>query len=68
MRWTDVEITNDGTGKPRVHLHGEVAVWAERHGLADVDVSLSHADGLAVAQAVTVWKEEFRAFSPHRPR
>jgi holo-[acyl-carrier protein] synthase len=61
MRWTDVEIVNELTGRPRVHLHGEVAAWARRRGMTDpdtfLDVSLSHTDGLAVAQAVAVWDE-----------
>ena len=57
MRWTDVEIVNDVLGRPRVHLHGEVARYAERKGLADLDVSLSHAEGWAIAQAVAVWNE-----------
>lgn len=55
MRWTDVEIVNEGTGKPRVDLHGEVAAWAERQGLIDLDISLSHSGGVAIAQAVAVW-------------
>jgi holo-[acyl-carrier protein] synthase len=59
MRWTDVEIVNDALGKPRVHLHGEVAAWAERRGVTSpaqvLDISLSHSAGLAVAQAVAVW-------------
>ena len=55
MRWTDVEIVSGG-GRPRVELHGEVADWAERHGVTEVDVSLSHSEGLAIAQAVAVWE------------
>jgi holo-[acyl-carrier protein] synthase len=55
MRWTDVEIVKERSGRPCVRLHGEVAAWAERSGLADVDVSMSHSAGLAVAQAVSVW-------------
>jgi len=55
MRWTDVEIVKERSGRPCVRLHGEVAAWAERSGLTEVDVSLSHAAGLAVAQAVSVW-------------
>jgi holo-[acyl-carrier protein] synthase len=55
MRWTDVEIVRPGGGRPEVQLHGEVADWAERNGLSDVDVSLSHGAGIAVAQAVAVW-------------
>jgi holo-[acyl-carrier protein] synthase len=57
MRWTDVEIVKERTGRPAVRLHGEVASWAERRGLAGVDVSLSHSAGLAVAQAVSVWEQ-----------
>jgi holo-[acyl-carrier protein] synthase len=57
MRWTDVEILKERSGRPLVRLHGEVASWAERRGLAAVDVSLSHSAGLAVAQAVSVWEE-----------
>jgi holo-[acyl-carrier protein] synthase len=57
MRWTDVEILKERSGRPLVRLHGEVAAWAKRRGLAAVDVSLSHSAGLAVAQAVSVWDE-----------
>jgi holo-[acyl-carrier protein] synthase len=57
MRWTDVEIAKERSGRPLVRLHGEVAAWAERRGLAGVDVSLSHSGGFAVAQAVSVWKQ-----------
>ena len=56
MRWTDVEVVNRTSGRPQVFLYGEVAAWARRHDLADLDVSLSHTDGLAVAQAIAVWK------------
>lgn len=58
MRWTDVEITRTGRGRPRVHLHGEVAAVAERRGLLDLDVSLSHTSSVAVAHAVSVWRRQ----------
>jgi holo-[acyl-carrier protein] synthase len=70
MRWTDVEVANGSTGRPHVRLHGEVAAWAERHGLADIDVTLTHSAGIAVAHALTVWTddrprgEQERALSP----
>ncbi len=56
MRWTDVEIEHGPRGRPGVRLHAEVAAWADRRGLADLDVSLSHSAGLAVAQALSVWR------------
>lgn len=58
MAWTDVEIVKGRGGRPEVRLHGEVAAWAARRGLADVDVSMSHSAGLAVAQAIAVWHDD----------
>lgn len=55
MRWTDVEVLADATERPAVRLHGEVASWAERRGLAGLDLSLAHTDGVAVAHAVAIW-------------
>src|SRR5439155_25243654 len=63
MRWTDVEIVPGRRGRPEVCLHGEVAAWAKRRGLSDIDVSVAHSTGLAVAHALAVWggeAEEFR--------
>lgn len=66
MRWTDVEIVNEVLGRPRVCLHGEVAAWARRRGLTDLDVSLAHTADLAIAQAVAVWRHDRPgANSPH---
>ncbi len=57
IRWTDVEVLNDASGRPRIRLEGAVASFAERHGLKDLDVSLTHTDGLAIAHAVSVWED-----------
>jgi holo-[acyl-carrier protein] synthase len=57
MRWTEVEVVNERSGRPQVVLSGAVAAYAERHGLADLDVSLTHSEGLAIAQAVSMWDE-----------
>ncbi len=56
MRWTDVEIVVGVLGRPQVRLHGEVAEWSRKRGLAQIDVSLSHTADLALAQAVAVWE------------
>ena len=55
MRWTDVEVVLDPAGRPRVRLHGDVAVWAERQRVASLEVSLSHTADLAIAQALVMW-------------
>jgi holo-[acyl-carrier protein] synthase len=56
MRWTDVEVVSESNGRPRIVLGGAVAAYAERHGLRDLDVSLTHTEGLALAQAITLWE------------
>jgi holo-[acyl-carrier protein] synthase len=58
MQWTEVEIVNGMRGRPLVQLHGEVATWAEQLGLTDVEVSLSHSRGMAIAQAVAILNKE----------
>ena len=56
MRFTDVEVVNERGGRPRVVLAGAAAAYATDHGLRQVDVSLTHTDGLAIATAVTAWE------------
>jgi holo-[acyl-carrier protein] synthase len=55
MRWTEIEVLNERSGRPRVHLRGSVASFAERHRLSQLDVSLTHTEGMALAHAVSVW-------------
>jgi holo-[acyl-carrier protein] synthase len=54
VTWTDVEIAPGERGRPQVKLDGKLAAYAEREGLVDVDVSLSHTSELAIAYAVVV--------------
>ena len=54
MEWTDIEIVNDLGGRPRVRLHGEAEAVARSLGMHQIDISLSHTGGLAMAQAVLV--------------
>jgi holo-[acyl-carrier protein] synthase len=54
MQWSDVEIVRDPSGRPGVRLHGEVAEEARRRGIANIEVSLSHSAGLAIAEAIAV--------------
>lgn len=54
MEWTDIEIVNDRRGRPGVRLYGEVADVARSLGVHQIDISLSHSGGLAVAHAVLV--------------
>jgi holo-[acyl-carrier protein] synthase len=63
MRWTDVEVVSERSGRPRIELGGAVAAFAQRHGLRDLDVSLTHTEDLALAQASTLWERRDRCAS-----
>jgi holo-[acyl-carrier protein] synthase len=55
MEWTDIEVVNDLSGRPRVRLHGEVEALARSLGMQHIEISLSHTGGLTVAHAVLVY-------------
>ncbi len=56
INWTDVEILNEPSGQPRVHLSGCCRELSERQGLAAIVVSISHIDTHAIASAIGVAK------------
>jgi holo-[acyl-carrier protein] synthase len=58
MRWTEVEVVNERSGRPRVLLGGAVAAFAERNGLRELEVSLTHTRELAFAHAIALWEPE----------
>ena len=55
--WQDVEALPDDQGKPVVKLTGYFAQLAESLGVAQIFVSLSHAQEYAIAQAL-LWRDE----------
>ena len=48
-------VAGDG-GRPNVRLHGPLSDLANERGLESIDLSLSHAGGMAVAVVVAVWR------------
>jgi len=48
--WTEIEIV--GRPKPSVRLSGRVRNWAERRGVHEIDLSMTHSRELAQAVAV----------------
>ncbi|UCC73312.1 MAG: holo-ACP synthase [Gemmatimonadota bacterium] len=49
IRWTDMEVIREGSGRPRLELSGEAHARAARLGAERAWVSLSHEAGLACA-------------------
>lgn len=52
IRWRDIEIT--GGGKPTVRMSGNAAERAQRLGVTDVLVTITHTDTSALVMAVAV--------------
>ncbi|MBI4236095.1 MAG: holo-ACP synthase [Chloroflexi bacterium] len=50
--WKEIEILPRRGGKPQVYLHGRAKARANRIGLKDVAISLSHSIEYAIAVAV----------------
>lgn len=52
IAWTDIEIRNESSGQPTVHLTGECAKIAEKLGIVRWLVSISHIETHATASAI----------------
>ncbi|QTN30992.1 holo-ACP synthase [Akkermansiaceae bacterium] len=52
--WLDMEVERAETGAPKMVFSGNAAEFLAREGIAEVQVSLSHAKEYAAANAVAV--------------
>lgn len=52
VRWVDVEVTREPTGKPTLTLHGATREHAERLGVRRIHVSITHSGDAAFAQVI----------------
>jgi len=52
MAWREIEVANDPSGKPSVHLSGRAADVARGLGVGAWSVSIAHTQDLAIAQAL----------------
>jgi holo-[acyl-carrier protein] synthase len=52
VAWREIETLFQLSGKPYIRLNGRAKKWAERLGLKEIDVSLSHCKEYATAVAI----------------
>jgi len=52
--WTDIEVINEPSGQPVVHLAGQCECIASELGLARVLISISHIETHAIASAIGI--------------
>jgi holo-[acyl-carrier protein] synthase len=52
VRWQDFEVTNLRSGKPTLKFHGVAAQIAEKLGVRNVSLSITHTAELAMAHVI----------------
>jgi holo-[acyl-carrier protein] synthase len=58
ISWRDIEVRNDGLGKPVVGLRGGARDLIERNGIHEMLVSISHCRSHAMAYALALGPDE----------
>ncbi len=56
IAWTDIEIINNEMGQPQVTVSGEVKEIAQRLGIGDISVSITHTANFPIASATALTK------------
>jgi len=54
IAWTDIEITNNEMGQPQVKLSGQVKEIADKLGITEISVSITHTANFAIASAAAL--------------
>jgi holo-[acyl-carrier protein] synthase len=54
--WLEIEVDPTPSGRPMLRLRGETLRWAQEAGVREIDVSITHGAGLAVANVLVVFE------------
>ncbi len=54
----DLEIFHDPQGAPKLHLSGAAEAFANAHGITNIQISLTHTQQYAAANAIAVKTED----------
>lgn len=52
VSWQDIQVLNDGSGKPVAQVQGRAGALLQEAGVTDIHISLSHDADYAIAQVV----------------
>ena len=52
VRWRDIEVTRENSGKPVLRLAGVARELADRLGVKNIALSITHSGNLALAQVI----------------
>ncbi len=57
IKWTEVEITNDGEGKPTLKFYGAAKRFLKKKGVVGSVVSISHSRNYAIANVILMKRQ-----------
>jgi holo-[acyl-carrier protein] synthase len=52
VRWRDIEVVRESSGRPTIKLAGVAAAIAERLGARNIALTITHSGNLAIAQVI----------------
>jgi holo-[acyl-carrier protein] synthase len=52
VRWRDIEVRRERSGKPTLHLEGVAREFAERLGVKNISLTITHSGNLALAEVI----------------
>ena len=52
VRWVDLEVAREPSGKPTMRLHGRARELADQMGVKHISLSLTHSGNTAFAQVI----------------
>jgi holo-[acyl-carrier protein] synthase len=52
IRWRDIEVTREPSGKPTLRLSGVAREFADRMGVRHISLSITHSGNVALAQVI----------------
>ena len=52
VRWVDIEVVRSPSGKPSLELHGATRAIADRLGVKNISLSITHSGDIALSQVI----------------
>ena len=52
VRWVDIEVVRQASGKPTLKLHGTTAQHAEALGVRNITLTITHSGNTALAEVI----------------
>ena len=54
VNWRDIEVISERSGQPKITLHGGAREYAQKQGIDEILITISHCRSYATATAIAV--------------